>query len=151
MLQNFAPFNMNMPFYGSRGSLNKDSSGGLMLQVRYERFYNSICIITILIMNNVAHRYVIVAFSTLLQNGVPLCMNVPSGGSSSQGNVVPTLNFLSNSNPNDPSLRQVSSFSYLVILGFTCYRSIYNISILQNFSYVVEYNCSSWILSAILF
>ncbi|KAJ8443243.1 hypothetical protein Cgig2_010138 [Carnegiea gigantea] len=39
-------------------------------------------------------------------NGVPLCMNVPSGGSSSQGNVVPTLNLLSNSNPNDPSLRQ---------------------------------------------
>ncbi|KAJ8441610.1 hypothetical protein Cgig2_023763 [Carnegiea gigantea] len=44
--------------------------------------------------------------AVLVQNGVPLCMNVPSGGSSSQGNVVPTLNLLSNSNPNDPSLRQ---------------------------------------------
>ena len=129
MLQNFAPFNMNMPFYGSRGSLNKDSSGGLMLQVRYERFYNSICIITILIMNNVTHWYVIVAFLTLLQNDVPLCMNVTYGGSSSQGNVVPTLNLLSNSNPNYQSLRQVSSSSYMVILGFTCCCSIYNIFI----------------------
>jgi len=129
MLQNFASFYMNMSFYGSRGSLTKDPSGGLLLRVRYERFYNSFCIKTILIMINITHCYVIVAFSTLLQNGVPLCMNVPYGGSSYQGNVVPTLNLLSNSNPNDQSLRQMSSFSYIVILGFTCYCSIYNISI----------------------
>ncbi|KAJ8435667.1 hypothetical protein Cgig2_014248 [Carnegiea gigantea] len=103
----------------SRGSLIKDPSGGLLLQVCYERFYNSICTITILIMNNVAHRYVIVAFSTLLQNGVPLCMNVSYGGSSSQGNVVPTLNLLSNSNPNDQSLRQ----STIAAIGYC--RSFY--------------------------
>ncbi|KAJ8432304.1 hypothetical protein Cgig2_019233 [Carnegiea gigantea] len=42
----------------------------------------------------------------LVQNGVSLCMKVPCGGSSSEGNVVPTLNLLSNSNPNDQSLRQ---------------------------------------------
>ncbi|KAJ8439021.1 hypothetical protein Cgig2_028467 [Carnegiea gigantea] len=50
------------------------------------------------------------SFSTLIQNGVPLCMNGPYGGSSSQDDVVPTLNLLSNSNPNDRSLRQVSSY-----------------------------------------
>ncbi|KAJ8451707.1 hypothetical protein Cgig2_018341 [Carnegiea gigantea] len=55
----------------------------------------------------------------LVQNGVPLCMNVPSGGSSSQGNIVPTLNLLSNSNPNDPSLRE----STIAAVGY--YSSFY--------------------------
>ncbi|KAJ8422112.1 hypothetical protein Cgig2_011155 [Carnegiea gigantea] len=75
----FAPFPMNMPLYGLRGSLSKDPSGSL-----------------------------------LLQNGLPLCMNIPYGGSSTQGNVVPTLNLLSNSNPNDQSLRQ----STIAIVGY---------------------------------
>ncbi|KAJ8428337.1 hypothetical protein Cgig2_002750 [Carnegiea gigantea] len=39
-------------------------------------------------------------------SGAPLCMNVLYAGLSSQGNVVPTLNLLSNSNPNDRSLCQ---------------------------------------------
>ncbi|KAJ8439022.1 hypothetical protein Cgig2_028468 [Carnegiea gigantea] len=72
---------------------------------------------------------IIQAFSTLIHNGVPLCMNGPYGGSSSQDDVVPILNLLSNSNLNDRSLRQVSSCSYMVILGFTCYCSICNIFI----------------------
>ena len=40
MLQNFDPFRMNMPFVVSRESLNKDPSGGLLPQVRDERFYD---------------------------------------------------------------------------------------------------------------
>ncbi|KAJ8433617.1 hypothetical protein Cgig2_023556 [Carnegiea gigantea] len=44
--------------------------------------------------------------AVLVQNDVPLYMNVLYSGSSSQGNVVPTLNLLSNSNPNNQSLPQ---------------------------------------------
>ena len=55
-------------------------------------------------------------------------MNIHYGRSSSPGNVAPTLNLLPNSNRNDQSLSQVSSSSYVVILGFTWDRSIYNIS-----------------------
>ncbi|KAJ8425782.1 LOW QUALITY PROTEIN: hypothetical protein Cgig2_020920 [Carnegiea gigantea] len=39
-------------------------------------------------------------------NGAPLYMNIPYGGSSSQGNFVSALNLTYNSNPNDQSLRQ---------------------------------------------
>ena len=78
-------------------------------------------------MNNVTHWYVIVAFLTLLQNDVPLCMNVTYGGSSSQGNVVPTLNLLSNSNPNDQSLCQVGWASCMVIFRFAWFSSISNV------------------------
>ncbi|KAJ8425774.1 hypothetical protein Cgig2_014888 [Carnegiea gigantea] len=39
-----------------------------------------------------------------IQNGAPLCMNICYGGSSSPGNVAPTLNLLANSNRNDQSL-----------------------------------------------
>ena len=55
-------------------------------------------------------------------------MNIRNGGSSSPGNDVPTLNLLPNANRNDQSLSQVSSSNSVVILGFTCDRSIYNIS-----------------------
>ena len=127
MLQNFAPFSMDIRYYGSRGSLTRDASGGLLLQVRYERFYNSFCTITLSIMNNITHWYVTVAFSTRLQNGVPICMDVPYGGANPEGNVVSTLNMLSNSNSNDQTLRQVSWSSDMVILGFTWYCSTCNI------------------------
>ncbi|KAJ8439020.1 hypothetical protein Cgig2_028466 [Carnegiea gigantea] len=72
LVQNFASFPTNIPYYGSRETLVKGPSGVLSPQ-----------------------------------NGVPLCMNGPYGGSSSQDDVVPTLNLLSNSNPNDRSLRQI--------------------------------------------
>ncbi|KAJ8430473.1 hypothetical protein Cgig2_003055 [Carnegiea gigantea] len=48
------------------------------------------------------------ANAILVQSYAPLCMNVPYTGPSSQGNVVPILNLLSNSNPNDRNLCQVS-------------------------------------------
>ncbi|KAJ8437510.1 hypothetical protein Cgig2_027585 [Carnegiea gigantea] len=41
-----------------------------------------------------------------VQNGAPLCMNIRYGGSSSPGNVAPTLNLLPNFNRNDQSLSQ---------------------------------------------
>jgi len=62
-----------------------------------------------------------VSFLALFQNGAPLCMNVPYGGSGSQGNVSPILNLLPNSDPNYQSLCQVSSSNYVVLLRFTCY------------------------------
>ena len=65
----------------------------------------------------------------LFQNGSPFCVTVRYGGLSSQGNVEPTLNLLSNANPNDQRLHQVSSSGYMVILEFTCYYSTYNIFI----------------------
>ena len=60
-------------------------------------------------------------------------MNIRYGGSSSSGNVAPTLNLLANSNRNDQSLSQVSSSSYVVILEFTCDCSIYDISYILKF------------------
>jgi len=53
MLQNFAPFPMNMPFYVSRELLTKDSKGGLLPQVRDEIFYDWFWTIITLLMNNV--------------------------------------------------------------------------------------------------
>ena len=62
MLQNFAPFPMNMSFYISEESLTKDPSGGLLPKVCNERFCDWFRTISTLLINNATYWYDVVAF-----------------------------------------------------------------------------------------